>query len=94
MFVTRNTEYHLRHDECVGVRDLETGAWQRDHAALRLRAVQLPPMGHDHGWLGKRLTFWSSGKDVVTSPVVSVGRPDRDAVARYVSREQSGLIAA
>lgn len=94
MFVTRNTEYHLRLDECVGVRDLVTGTWLRDHAALRLRAIQLPPMGHDHGWLGRRLQFWGGGKDVVTSPVVEVGRPERDDVVRYISREQSGLIAA
>jgi hypothetical protein len=94
MFVTRNTEYHLRLDECVGVRDLETGAWQRDHAALRLRAIQLPPMGHDYSWVGKRLQFWGSGKDVVTSPVIDVARPESDDIERYVSREQSGLIAA
>ena len=94
MFVTRNTEYHLRLDECVGVRDLETGAWQRDHAALRLRAIQLPPVGHDSSWVGKRIQFWGSGKDVVTSTVIDVARPEPEDVERYVSREQSGLIAA
>lgn len=93
MFVTRNTEYHLRLDECVGVRDLGTGAWQRHHAALRLRAIQLPPMGHDHCWLGRRLQFWGAGQDVVTSPVVDVARPEREVIMRYVSHEQSGLIA-
>lgn len=94
MFVTNNTEYHLRLDQCVGVRDLSTGAWQRHHAALRLRAIQVPPMGHDHSWLGRRLQFWGGGQDVVTSPVVDVGRPERDVLPRYVSQEQSGLIAA
>lgn len=94
MFVTRNTEYHLRLDECVGVRDLETGVWQRDHAALRLHAIQLPPIGHDHSWVGRRLQFWGRGTDVVTSPVLDVGRPEQDDILRYLSREQSGLIAA
>ena len=61
---------------------------------LRLRAIQLPPMGHDYSWVGKRLQFWGSGKDVVTSPVIDVARPERDDLERYVSREQSGLIAA
>ncbi|MCX4242779.1 hypothetical protein [Paraliomyxa miuraensis] len=94
MFVTNNTEYHLRLDECVGVRDRETGAWHRHHAALRLRAIQIPPMGHDHCWIGKRLQFWGAGQDVVTSPVVEVGRPDRDVLPRYVSLELAGTIAA
>lgn len=94
MFVTRNTEYHLRLDECVGVRDLETGKWQRHHAALRLRAVQLPPMGHDRRWVGRRLQFWGRNQDVVTSPVLDVGRPQREVLTHYVSLEQSGLIEA
>ncbi len=94
MFVTRNTEYHLRFDECVGVRDLQSGQWHRHHAALRLRAIQIPPMGHDHEWVGRRLQFWGRNTDVVTSPVIDVGRPEREAVPRYISQEQSGLIAA
>ena len=94
MFVTNNTEYHLRLDECVGVRDRETGTWHRHHAALRLRAIQIPPMGHDHCWIGKRLQFWGTGQDVVTSPVVEVGRPEREVLPRYVSLERAGTIAA
>jgi hypothetical protein len=94
MFATRNTEYHLRQDECVGVRDLETGHWLRDHAALRLRAVQLPPTGHDHHWLGRRIQFWGSSTDVVTSPVLRVGRPELTCVESYVSRSCAGTIEA
>lgn len=92
MFVTENTEYHLRFDECVGVRDRDSGTWHRHHAALRLRAIQVPPMGHDHAWVGRRLQFWSRDKDVVTSPVVEVARPQRECLPRYVSLESSGLI--
>ena len=94
MFVTQNTEYHLRLDECVGVRDRDSGTWQRHHAALRLRAVQLPPMGHDHSWVGKRLQFWGSNTDVVTSTVTGVARPDRECLPSYVSLERAGMINA
>lgn len=93
LFVTRHTEYHLRADECVGVRDLETGTWQRDHAALRLRALKLPPTGHDHVWLGQRIQFWGSNTDVVTSPVVAVGRPQRECLESYVSLASAGSIS-
>ena len=92
MFVTKNTEYHLRLDECVGVRDRESGAWHRHHAALRLRAIQVPPMGHDHSWVGRRLQFWGRDTDVVTSPVLEVARPEVECLPRYVSLERSGLI--
>ncbi len=94
MFVTNNTEYHLRLDECVGVRDRTSGSWQRHHAALRLRAIQLPPMGHDHHWVGRRLQFWGAQTDVVTSPVIEVSRPTREIIPKYVSQETSGLISA
>jgi hypothetical protein len=92
LFVTRHTEYHLRSDECVGVRDRESGQWLRHHAALRLRAIRLPPNGHDVQWVGRRIQFWGLGTDVVTSPVVSIGRPPRDSVERYISNASAGEI--
>ena len=92
MFVTRNTEYHLRTDECVGVRDRESGDWFRDHAALRLRAVKLPPMGQDEHWLGRRIQFWGSHADVLTSEVVEVQRPPRTDVEAYISSLRAGEI--
>jgi hypothetical protein len=92
MFVTRNTEYHLRLDECVGVRDVGSGEWYRHHAALRLRAVSLPAMGHDHQWVGRRIQFWGSGSDVVTSPVTDVARPPLECPERYISRAVAGQI--
>ena len=93
MFVTRNTEYHLRSDECVGVRDRETGEWFRDHAALRLRAVKLPPIGLDQHWLGRRIQFWGSQTDVLTSEVIQVGRPPQYCLDRYISQQRAGEIA-
>jgi hypothetical protein len=94
MFVTRNTEYHLRLDECVGVRDIETGEWFRHHAALRLRAVKLPSMGHEHQWVGRRIQFWGTETDVVTSPVTDVRRPPVECPERYVSKIVAGQIQA
>ena len=94
LFVTRHTEYHLRADECVGVRDRETGQWVRNHAALRLRALRLPPLEHDHGWLGERIQFWGNETDVITTPIVAVGRPARDCLDHYVSLAQAGTIGA
>lgn len=94
VFATKHTEYHLRADECVGVRDRNTGAWLRRHAALRLRAVQLPPVGADAEWIGRRLQFWGHATDVTTSPVTEVMRPERAAVEHYVSGVRSGEIAA
>ncbi len=94
MFVTRNTEYHLRIDECVGVRDRTSGAWVANHAALRLRAISVPPMGGEGHMVGQRIHFWSHSVDVLTSPVTAVARPERTCVGAYVSHAQAGLIAA
>jgi hypothetical protein len=88
--LTKRTEYHLRGDECVGVRDRKTGIWILDHAALRLRALTVPPMGQGHRWIGHRLQFWGSNTDVLTSPVIDVFRPDREAVTVYVSQSRAG----
>ena len=93
MFVTRNTEYHLRSDQCVGVRDRKTGEWFRHHAALRLRAVKLPPIGQDAHWLGRRIQFWGHAADVLTSEVIEVARPPRFALEYYVSLQRAGEIA-
>ncbi len=94
VFVTRHTEYHLRDDECVGVRDRNSQIWLRDHAALRLRALRLPPVGHEHAWVGRRIQFWGSRADVLTSAVMHVLRPHRESVPRYISQHAVGEIVA
>ncbi|NVB37644.1 hypothetical protein G6O69_07355 [Pseudenhygromyxa sp. WMMC2535] len=93
VFFTRHSEYHLRNDECVGVRDRSTGMWMVDHAALRLHALQLPEVPDSEAWLGRRIQFWGRASDVVTSPVVAVGRPEIDEVGAYVSQARAGVIA-
>jgi hypothetical protein len=93
VFATRHTEYHLRVDEVVAVRDRTSGEWQRRHAALRLRAIDLPPIGAEAEWIGRRLQFWGQAMDVVTSPVTEVMRPSLEALDHYVSAVRSGEIA-
>ncbi len=93
LFMTRHTEYHLRSEECVGVRDRESGAWQREHAALRLHAMRVPPLGEDGTWIGERLQFYGNNMDVVTSPITAVGRPARKNLPNYVTLAVAGTIS-
>jgi hypothetical protein len=90
VFVTRNTEYHVRRNLCVGVRDRRTGQWLHGHMALKssvsggLRftrngvsaTIGLPNVGES-------LFFVASGRDLVTSPVEAIDRPERDIVQCY-----------
>ena len=94
VFRTKYTEYHLRDDECVGVRDRDSGRWSRDHAALRLHAIQIPPMGEGDSWIGRRLQFWGRIADVLTSPVISIGRPELQSLQGYVSFAKHGELCA
>lgn len=90
--MTKHTEYHLRDFECVGVRDRRSGLWILNHAALRLQALTVPPMGEGARWIGQRLQFWGKRTDVLTSPVVNVERPMRQDVGAYVSQARGGAI--
>ena len=89
IFKTKHTEYHLREDECVGVRDRGSGLWSLDHAALRLRALTLPTMGEGAKWLGRRIQFWGRRTDVLTSPVCEVDRPMRIDIGNYCSQAKA-----
>jgi len=94
MFVTLNTEYHLRDRVCVGVRDRSTGRWLDRHPVLGQRLSMsfrnlpshglIPNMGVPH--LGECLYF-ENGRDrqVVTSPVADVRRPPREALRNYAA---------
>jgi hypothetical protein len=92
VFFTKHTEYHLRDAECVGVRDRGTGAWIVDHAALRLHALAVPEVEDSSAWIGQRIQFWGRATDVLTSPVVAVGRPRIEQVIDYVSQARAGMI--
>ena len=91
VFLTRNTEYHVRSDVCVAVRDRRSGRWLQSHLAVKNR-IHGGLRFYRHGGIstnpgnpqvGDSLFFFASGQDLVTSPVLQVGRPERDIVAQY-----------
>ncbi len=88
-FVTCNTEYHLRGNICVGVRNRGTGMWIREHEALGTRLVgSLARTGHGvalapEGEIGASLWFNRKSMNVVTSPVLDVLRPPKNSLLHY-----------
>ena len=87
VFVTRNTEYHVRRGRCVAVRDRRTGAWLEEHPSLRRfiacavqykeAAVTMTPVPK----VGDSLCF--DGTNIVTSLVLAIERPPKDIVRKY-----------
>jgi hypothetical protein len=91
VFVTRNTEYHVRRDQCVAVRDRRSGDWVQGHLALESR-VSGGLRFHESGGItpneglpavGEALFFCSDGRDLVTSPIVAIKRPEKTLLSRY-----------
>lgn len=91
VYVTRNTEYHFRDGFCVAVRDRRTGDFLLGHLALR-RRVQgsirftanggiIPNPGTPKA--GESLYFDADDRDLLTSPVERIDRPDKSIVAAY-----------
>jgi hypothetical protein len=91
VFVTRNTEYHVRRDTCVGVRDRQSGRWLIQHFAKRLQvagAIRFYESGAMNATpglpqIGESMYFEAGGRDMVTSSIVSVERPKADVIAEY-----------
>ena len=91
MFVTRNTEYHFRDAVCVAVRDLRSGTWLPSHLALHRRVtgrVRFHPNGvaiPDRGepGVGEALYFGADGRELVTSLLTAVQRPQKGLVDSY-----------
>jgi hypothetical protein len=103
VFVTRNSEYHVRAQVCVGVRDRETGAWLRSHFAVErpvIGAIKFFESGALNATprlpsVGESMYFEDRGRDLVTSAVVAVERPDPDIVTEYnLPPRPSQLMAA
>lgn len=97
MYVTRNTEYHCRDRECVGVRDRNTRRWQRWHPALRTRLLGTLSGGSKvirGANLGAKLLFSASKDEQIlkTSSLLGAGRPPQDAVEHYANLVWSGSI--
>jgi len=91
VYITRNTEYHFRDGLCVAVRDRETGKWLRDHVALQ-RPLSGSLMFFPNGSIrpslgqpktGEALFFATGGRDLVTSPLLQVERPQKSVVQQY-----------
>jgi hypothetical protein len=81
VFFTRNSEYHLQSQVCVGVRDRRTGQWFIEHPALSrplagavLLAGQFAPLHKPN--LGESLEFDQDGALLRTSPVLNIEERD------------------
>ena len=91
MYVTRNTEYLLREDICVAVRDRRTGRWLPSHLAIHRRlagGVCIHPNGAAvpscvDPRVGDALYFDGDEHELVTSLLASIDRPTRDLVQAY-----------
>lgn len=96
VFVTRNTEYHLRDDICVAVRDRLARRFRGAHIALNLKlqgAVRIGECGRampDQGdpRVGAPIYFSREDMDgneqhIVTSRVEQIVRPDKGDVQLY-----------
>lgn len=91
VFVTSNTEYHMRSACVVAVRDLKSGQWKSDHKSIGSELVASLCNAENGGFkvkvgtdtdLGVRLCF---DVDLITSPVLAVQRPPREIVMRYAA---------
>ena len=91
LFVTQNTEYHLRGRDCVAVRDLWSGRWLDKHPALgkRLYGAVMPttrglePLTEPKS--GCLLWFENGENDILTSRIAAVGRPQKTALRHYLT---------
>ncbi len=96
VFITRNTEYHVRSGVVVGVRARGSRDWMRCHKALTMRVeghvepeAMVPHMGPPKP--GQRLFLATEDNDVVTSAIVAIVRPPRSLVNEYPSAEELAL---
>ena len=88
IFITRNTEYHMRQRTCVRIRDRQSGRWVENNRALNLIMTGSYPFGSsdsdinlsDVPEIGECVFFNDNGIDLITSPVLAIERPSRDVV--------------
>jgi hypothetical protein len=96
VYVTRNTEYHLRDGICVAVRDRKSHTFRAAHIALNLKmegGVRVYPNGAmipnvETPVEGDAIFFTQVGpegelKQIVTSRIERVDRPVKTVVALY-----------
>jgi hypothetical protein len=88
LYVTKNTEYHVRDGIVVAVRERGQEDWDVKHSAVglaicgRIESGTYAPIEGDPT-PGDRLYLAAGDDDVVTSTVIAVERPAREAVASY-----------
>jgi hypothetical protein len=94
VYVTRNTEYHVEDRTCVAVRNRRTREFVLGHLALERKlegALKFFPNGSiapnaGEPEPGESIYFASEGRDLVTSPLETIERPDKDTAAGYPKR--------
>jgi hypothetical protein len=93
---TRNTEYHLRDDLCVAVRDRKSKRWCEGHMAVALK-VEGGVKFYDNGSVVPSLdgpkkgdaifftytTEWGEDRQLITSKIEDVARTPRKDVLAY-----------
>jgi len=93
MFVTRNTEYHVRDDVCVAVKKLDSGDWLMHSKALgaRLIATLSVTPKRTKGicsvfWpeVGDHLVMYNTmGEDIITTRIRKIKRPPPHCLRYY-----------
>jgi hypothetical protein len=99
MYVTKNTEYHMRDDICVGIRKKKTGLWITNSKALKARLVgaikslnELILAKGKEPQIGEPLLFINpEGEDIVTTSVYEIKRPPKEAVQYYIQTNMNSL---
>lgn len=91
VFVTKNTEYHVRKGVCVAVRDRNSGRWVVGHTAVTKRMEgslkflshggYVPHFGEPT--VGDAIYFNDGERDLITSRVEKVDRPEKAVVLAY-----------
>jgi hypothetical protein len=92
MFVTGNTEYHVKDDICVGIRKIGDGTWITKAKALKARLVgginsisEILYASPSFPTVGQSLLFINDeGEDIVTTKVTHIVRPPMEAVRYYL----------
>jgi hypothetical protein len=89
VYVTNNTEYHVREGVCVAVKQRANKEnFLEKHSALKMKleghvkiGTLFPLPGPPK--LGFRIYFANDAGDILTSPVVAIVRPPKAVVAKY-----------
>jgi hypothetical protein len=99
VFLTRQSEYHVRGHVCFGVRDRRSGRWLESHWALRARLASAFPDAQGNMCsiaspaIGEPLWFAVDGVLHHTSPVISVEEREHLALREGMGRLSPALRA-